>query len=433
MPGASGTLLALALGASVVEGAVGVDTEVAAGRAPVEINGPERNSVSFTGTPAVGLRVTDETHTFTTTYAPRFYYRLPNVLDVNRPLVLHQVDLSYENLIDISTQWITAAALDIGELDYTSASQIFDPQTSGLQQDVEQIARVSGDSTLRVTTSRRSTWQLSLQGEYTTPINTDDDQPAPTEPVNPDLPTVVPPAAATTTILKSASGTVRPHYRHVVSRRDFITSELRLSYQWFSNGGEFIVVSPQLGWERRLSYRSTLVTSAGPLYVVVLGAAPGADDDNFIGGSGLVELRSTLSRGDGHTLTGALSGNVDWFFDPLAGTSDPRATAQVSAVAQFGRKWTLSPVVSFSTLLREESGGAAAIARTDASVLRADLPVRYEISDNLRFNFGLRSSFRGGRLGTDEFSLTETYEAWAYVGLALAFGTSGERTTWIGF
>jgi hypothetical protein len=431
MPGASGTLLALALGAAVVEGAVGADTEVAAGRAPVEINGPERNSVSFTGTPAVGLRVTDETHTFTTTYAPRFYYRLPNVLDVNRPLVLHQVDLGYENLIDISTLWTTVAALDIGELDYTSASQIFDPQTSGLQQDVEQIARVSGDSTYRVTTSRRSTWQLSLQGEYTTPINTDDDEPAaPTEPVDPTLPPVAP---ATTTILKSASGTVRPHYRYVVSRRDFITSELRLSYQWFSNGGEFVVVSPQLGWERRLSYRSTLVTSAGPLYVVVLSAAPGADDDNFIGGSGLLELRSTLSRGDGHELTGNLSGTVDWFFDPLAGTSDPRATVQASAVARFGRKWTLSPVVSFSTLLREESGGAAAIARTDASVLRADLPVRYDINDNLRFNFGLRSSFRGGRLGTDDFSLTETYEAWAYVGLALAFGTSGERTSWIGF
>jgi hypothetical protein len=431
MPGASGTLLALALGAAVVEGAVGADTEVAAGRAPVEINGPERNSVSFTGTPAVGLRITDETHTFTTTYAPRFYYRLPNVLDVNRPLVLHQVDLGYENLIDISTLWTTVAALDIGELDYTSASQIFDPQTSGLQQDVEQIARVSGDSTYRVTTSRRSTWQLSLQGEYTTPINTDDDEPAaPTEPVDPTLPPVAP---ATTTILKSASGTVRPHYRYVVSRRDFITSELRLSYQWFSNGGEFVVVSPQLGWERRLSYRSTLVTSAGPLYVVVLSAAPGADDDNFIGGSGLLELRSTLSRGDGHELTGNLSGTVDWFFDPLAGTSDPRATVQASAVARFGRKWTLSPVVSFSTLLREESGGAAAIARTDASVLRADLPVRYDINDNQRFNFGLRSSFRGGRLGTNDFSLTETYEAWAYVGLALAFGTSGERTSWIGF
>jgi hypothetical protein len=429
MPGASGSLLALVLGAAVVEGAVGADTEVAAGRAPVELDGPERNSIAFTGTPAVGLRIHDETHTFTTTYAPRFYYRVPNVLDVSRPLVLHQVGLSYENLLDISSQWTTRASASVGELDYTTASEVFDPQSAGLQEDVAQVARFDGESTLRHSTSRRTTLQLTLQGEYTTPIN-EDDTPAP---LLPDVP-VDPAAPAVGGILKSAAGTIRPELRYVLTRRDFLTTSLRGSYQWFSNGSRFVVISPQLGWERRLSPRSTFISSAGPLYAIVLDAAPGASEDNFLGGSGVLELRSTLSRSDGHELTGHMSGTVDWFFDPLAGTSDPRATVEVGAGARFGRDWSFTPIVSFSTLLREDTGGvAAAISRTDASVLRAELPVRYEITRKVRFNFGARGSLRGTRLGGDDFSLTDTVEVWAYVGLAVAFATSGEPATWIGF
>jgi hypothetical protein len=431
MPGASGCLIALALGAAVVEGGVGADTEVAAGRAPVDLDGPEENSIALTGTPAVGLRIHDETHTFTTTYAPRFYYRIPNPLEVRRPLVLHQIGLGYENLIDISTQWITNAHVNVGELDYTTASLVFDPQAAALQQDVAQVARVDGESTLRHSTSRRATLQLTLQGEYTTPINTPDAvvAPAPTEP--PVDPTVVAPVAGE--ILKSASGTVRPELRYVLTRRDFLTTSLRVSYQWFSNGGRFVVISPQIGWERRLTPRTTFVSSAGPLYVFTLDAAPGNDDDNFIGGGGVLELRSILSRSDGAELTGHISGTVDWFFDPLAGTSDPRATLELGAAARFGRDWTFTPTASFSTLLREDSDGAAAVLeRTDATVLRAELPVRYAITRAVQFNFGGRGSLRGTRLGSDDFRLNEQLEAWVYVGLSVAFATSGEPAPWLG-
>src|SRR5687767_12521015 len=91
MPGPACSLLIAALSAAVVEAAVGANGEVAAGRAPVDVDGDEENSLTFTLVPGAGLRLRSSTASLLLSYTPRIFYRLPNALGVDRPLVLHQV------------------------------------------------------------------------------------------------------------------------------------------------------------------------------------------------------------------------------------------------------------------------------------------------------------------------------------------------------
>lgn len=423
MAAASGCLIALALGATAVEGAVGADAEVAAGRAPVGISGPERNSIQLIGTPAVGLRLYSPTQSLTASYSPRFYYRVPNDLDLERPLLLHQAGLAHQVELGSTSDWRSGVRFSAGELDYTTLSLVFDPQSANPPQDVAEVMRLDGDTTWRTSLSSRTGLALTLQGEYTRPL--DEEPPLGIDPVT-GMPLPPDPGSA---LLESAAGTIIPQLRYQLSRRDVLTTSLRVSYQWFSNDARYLLFSPQVGWERRLSARTNLITSAGPLYVVTLEAAPGVADDNTLGGAGVLELNTVFDRSRGTDVTGRIAATLEWFFDPLAGTSDPRAGLEAGIVARFGRDWTFTPNASLSTLLDDSTGGD--LVRTDASVLRAELPWRYRITDHLAFNFGLRGSLRGRGLN-DSFNLSEQHEIWAYMGLSVAIATSGEAAPWLG-
>jgi hypothetical protein len=422
MLGASGCLSALMLGAAV-EGGIGAQVEVAAGRSPVGVSGPEKNSIALTGIPAVGLRVYSPAQVFTATYGPRFFYRIPNPLDVDHPLLLHQVALGYDNELTSTLIWTTRGRFTAGEVDYTSTRLVFDPQAAALQQDVALIAHVDGESTLRSQITTRSAASLTVRGEYTTPL--EDSDTAPLDPMMMLPDPTMPAAPGDGEILSSWSGLMRPEFRHVLTHTDTLVSSLTLIYQWFSNGARYFVITPQVGWEKRFTPRTTLLTSVGPLYAITLDAPPGGSEDNFFGGAGNFELNSILSRGEGDELSGRVGATFEWFFDPLAGSSAPRATAEVGLTQRWGRDWTFGPNASLSTVLRE-TGGA-----TQDSVLRADAPVRYRMTRLADLEFGFRGSLRGASIASGNFSLNDEIEAWVYVGLRIAFTTGGEEAPWL--
>src|SRR5690242_3071202 len=120
MPAAACCLLAAMFASSaVVEAAAGAEGEVAAGRAPIELDGPEENSVTFTLVPGAALRVRSAASSVTLTYTPRIFYRVPNALEVDRPLVLHQVALDHSQSFSRRLSWATTGNFSIGEIDYT--------------------------------------------------------------------------------------------------------------------------------------------------------------------------------------------------------------------------------------------------------------------------------------------------------------------------
>src|SRR5689334_10199439 len=151
-------LSALISTSSVVEAAAGVDGEVAAGRAPIQLNEPEENSLTFTLVPGAGLRMRSRSNTLTLAYTPRIFYRVPNQLSVSRPLVLHQLQLADTLNAARNFSWISTAGLDVGELDYTASGLIFPTGSSAVRTSVVDIIRAEGQTGFRYDVTRRLRW-----------------------------------------------------------------------------------------------------------------------------------------------------------------------------------------------------------------------------------------------------------------------------------
>src|SRR5688572_21904029 len=167
MFGSASSLLAFAFSAAIVEAAAGVDGEVAAGRAPVDVLGPEQDSVTFTVVPGAGLRLRSGSTSLTLTYTPRVFYRLPNPLAFNRPLLLHQVGLGHEAKLNTLASWTNGVELSVGELDYTAASVVFDPAVSSVRASLADVFRAEAFSNMSLKLTRRLDFSTELSADYT--------------------------------------------------------------------------------------------------------------------------------------------------------------------------------------------------------------------------------------------------------------------------
>jgi hypothetical protein len=431
MPGVACSLLIAALSSAVVEAAAGVDAEVAAGRAPVEVAGPEENSVTFTLVPGAAVRLRDTDSVLTLSYAPRIFYRLPNSIGLDRPLVLHQVTLDHAAEVSRKLVLANTAQISAGQLDYTAAGLVFDPGVpTGVPTSVADVLRMEGQTSLKYQLSRRVNLVWQLTGEYTSSLDGSEAvalSGAQTL-VNNPLP-------------ESAQVSSEWSLGYALSRTDRVGTAAELTYQWFPDTGRYLLLSPDVFWETELNRRTTLGFSAGFAYVLTLETAdPNADQDAALGGTGGFQVSSVAYRARGLTVTTRFNASLDWFFDPLAGTSDPRAGVQASTDLQIGRDWLITPTASFFTVLRDDDdplvlpgGGTAGVTvlRSEATIFRAELPVRYALSKWASLSFGGRAALRGGSLSADDFSLTDQIELWAFVGLTVRLASGHDYGSWL--
>jgi len=446
MPGPACCLLAAVLSsAGVVEAAAGVDGEVAAGRAPVDPTNPTQdseNSITFTLVPGAALRLRSQTNNLTLTYTPRIFYRAPNVLEVDRPLVLHQVSL--EDAVELSRRlsWSSQASLSIGEIDYTASSLVFAPGTSAVRTSVADIVRVDGTSGVRYDLTRRLRWTVDASAEYTTPIGDSGVSGLPADSPLPD-------GVVFGALPESAQVSAETGLSYALSRSDRLGMAGELTYQWFPDTGRFLLLSPDVTWESQLSRRTSISLSAGIAYVIALETQGGIQQENAFGGTGGFQLASVFHKSRVATVTGAFNASLDWFFDPVAGTSQPRAGVDAGVDIQIGRKWQISPNASFYAVLRDRGqtlgeppittpDGTMAPVVTDvqgidydSTQLRAEIPFRYSLSRNVLLSFGARGSMRGNSLSDDDFELDRLVEFWAFGGLTVRFSSGRDYGSWL--
>lgn len=443
MPGPLSSLLVTAFAASVVEAAVGADGEVAAGRAPIALVGREENSLTFTVVPGAGLRLRGTSETVSLSYTPRIFYRLPNELGVDRPLLLHQVSLAHQSEVSRRVGWSNSAQLSVGEVDYTAAGVVFDPRVSSVvRSSVADMLRAEGQTGLKFDMTRRLRLSWDVTGEYTTPLDG-----TTTAPIDPGamVPTDEPPPALTVigdAVPESAQISTQAGLSYEVSRFDHLASGAEITYQWFPDTGRYLLLSPNVSWDTQLSQRTTLAVSAGFAYVITLEANEGVDDSNSIGGTGSFNVGSVVYKSREVSVSTSVNASLDWYFDPLAGTSQPRAGVDLSTNIEIGRDWLINPNAAFYTVLREgrarvvgtdaEGNPVALDVYPDATILRGEIPFRYNISRAVNLSFGARAALRGRALNDEGFSLTEQYELWAFLGLTVRLATSHDDASWLG-
>jgi len=149
-------------------------------------------------------------------------------------------------------------------------------------------------------------------------------------------------------------------------------------------------------------------------------------------------------------LNGSFNASLDWFFDPVAGTSQPRAGVDIGTDLLIGREWQISPSASFYAVLRDDNpttlgvppiqtpGGTDApipidtvVIDSDNTVLRAEIPFRYALTRSVSFTFGTRASLRGNSITQDGFKLDQRTEYWVFAGLTVRFAAGRDYGSWL--
>jgi hypothetical protein len=308
--------------------------------------------------------------------------------------------------------------------------------------------RARGQTGLKTQLTRRLQLTWDASGDYTKSL---DDRvrlaaaptPAPTTPNGaPNL------QQYGGSIPDSAQATTQAALTEALDRENRVGVGAEVTYQWFADSGKYLLFSPDLTWDRRLTQRSTLGLSAGLAYVITLDTVAGSDVDsgNNLGGTGSFHFNSEVYRSRRVVASLATSALLDWYFDPVAGTSQPRAGAVLGATVSVGREWHFTPNLSFYALLRGPATRIAldaegmpvtgavpeVIVNNNATSLRVELPARYDFSKYTSLNFGLRAALRGREIRAEAFDLTEQYEFWAFVGLTVHVPTGHDDGTWLG-
>ena len=445
MPGPACCLLAAFLSSAVVEAAAGADGEVAAGRAPIDLVGPEKNSVTFTLTPGAAVRVRSLTDTLTLAYTPRIFYRVPNSLEVSRPLVLHQVSLDHTVELSRRLTVASSAGLSVGEIDYTASSLVFAPGSSAVRSSVADIVRAEGQTGFKLEVTRRLRWTVDASAEYTTPIGDSG-----TITGLPDG-TPLPEGVSLGALPESAQFSARSSLSYAVTRTDRLAANGEITYQWFPDTGRFLLFSPDISWDKNISRRTTMTLRGGVAYVVTLETPEGAEDQaNAFGGTGGFQMTTMLYKTRKTSLNGSFNASLDWFFDPVAGTSQPRAGVDIGTDLLIGREWQISPSASFYAVLRDDNpttlgvppiqtpGGTdapipidAVVIDSDNTVLRAEIPFRYALTRSVSFTFGTRASLRGNSITQDGFKLDQRTEYWVFAGLTVRFAAGRDYGSWL--
>jgi hypothetical protein len=452
MLGPASCLLLAAFSSSAVEGAFGVSGEVAAGRAPLDYSGPEQNSLTLTLIPGVAAQLRTKDSTLTLSYTPRVFYRIPNTLNINHPLVLHQVGLDHVLALGKWLSWTTNLQLAVGQIDYTAAGVVFDPsQVAQVRTSVTDILRTTAQTGLKYQV--RPTFALHMEGgvEYTTTL--DEATVRPTMDPNPPADAM---AGTGTQVFGSVipdSFQVRgkPGFAVSVGRTTHVGGAAEVTYQWFKSIAKYLVLSPELDWDTTFGQRTTLALSGGLAYVWTLDAIDPKAKNNSLGGTGSIDLKSLVYRGQGLSTTLGLNAALDWFFDPVIATSQPRAGATATGLFQIGRKWQISPLASIYTLLKTTTIRLTDMgvplppddprqiqaeldrlrAASNATLIRFELPIDYQISEVASFGFGGRAALRARSVADSNFRLGEQVEIWGFVGLTLRAATSADKGNWL--
>ena len=250
----------------------GATAQIQAGRAPPNPGLDPTGAVLLVVAPVARLHwaARARNQTAVLSYSPRLLYRWPNILRLNRPLLLHQVGLQYGRGLTPTWSMFTGLAANIGELDYTTAQQVFGDQQGNLPDaSVTSYASIGGTIGFTGLLTPIHRLGFSAGADFRTPYG------ASTQTDDPDNQALLPQQV-------SGSGSVTHGY--LVRSTDTLTTTLTGQYVDFDNRGASYIVSGTYGWAHQIDSRLTSNVEAG-LFLSQQTREPEGFEGRVVGGT----------------------------------------------------------------------------------------------------------------------------------------------------
>jgi len=353
-------------------------------------------------------------------YSPRLLYRFPNILNLNRPLLLHQIGGRYARGLTPTWSMVTGLAANIGEIDYTTAQQVFGDQQGNLP-NASVVSYAAIGANIGFTGMLNPVHRLSLGvgADFRTPYGES------SETDDPNSQALLPQQT-------SGSGTVSHGY--LVRSTDTLTTTLSGQYVDFDNRGASYIVSGTYGWAHRIDSRLTSNIEAG-LFLSQQTRAPEGFEQRVVGGT---PVRPVFSAGLAGRLynrtrlriTGNFGVSSSAFLDSVAGEVVPRAGASTGVTFFVPPSWTAGVQANFftvATLEPRDFGEDANTAQQQETVISFRTPVSYQFRNNsYALEFGSIVSARGPHLRAGDFQFRQL-EVWGYVAVAFEFASGRLR------
>ena len=379
-----------------------VASESRAGEAPLVPGGLSQSFVAEILIPRLALELRNPGLVFAAWYSPRIFWEDPNPSSASEPLVLHTFALTLTARASRNVEVTAGAEGSIGEPDYTALPQVLGAVQGALPPVVE-LATVTGQA--RVEDQLSARWGASLSGQLSHWQWLE-----------------IPPSVTAATVTSQTLVTGEPAAAFRLTARDILGLGAAVGWVSYSTGNGALTVTPAATWRRHLYRGADLNLRLGLTYAHLLGSAPpgalpvlGGSETQAVSPIGSAEIVLHLARLDQIILLGRALAGVDFYFDPVLGTGQPRGYAAVELTAVSVPSWTVSLRGDFATVLEDVPTLPGQIP-PDETAFSVTLAVRRRVTENFYAELGGRWANRGPTLDTPDFRFDQL-QLWAYLSL----------------
>ncbi|MEM6989807.1 MAG: hypothetical protein AAF721_04905 [Myxococcota bacterium] len=414
--------------ATAVDFSGGAAVEVRGGRAPLSAGLDPVPSLMTIVAPIGRIHISSRGHDgrAVVSYSPRVLYRVPNLAGLNRPLLLHQTAIGYGRAISPRLRGGISATADVGEVDYTTAQNLFGNQQGELPS-AELTSYATTNLTLNLGAALSPTQVLDIvpSFDFRTPYGDSVDNSGD-------------PNALQTLLPRQIGAQLALAHTYRVTPVDSLLAGVSAQYVDFEDRGAFAVVTATYGWGRRITPRLGTVLRGG-FFASQETRAPEGVERTFQGSAIQpvlgAEIDGRLYNRSNLRITGTFGATSAGFLDSVSGDVIPRAGVTSSLAFFFPPRWTVGVNANFYTNATREPRASATPAMPGApidpstqqeTVLSWRTPVSVALAENIGFEFGTIWSARGPHLRAGSFRFRQL-ESWGYVAIQFDYASGHLR------
>lgn len=217
----------------------GARAELNAGRIPVTSLSDSEAGTEQTIVLRTGVRLISPTSSLSFVYSPQYYLRIPDALQVGRPLLLHDGVLAWSARTGprLGFNWDMRGSA--GELPNSGLLTIFDPGTGLSAYTVVPILRLNTSLSMNAVTGKRQTTSVAVNGSYNDSLGEE------------------------TVIQKSKNASLLVSHSLRLTRRTATGISAEAGYTAPESSSESVLLGGQLFVEQQLSDKSNLRAAGG--------------------------------------------------------------------------------------------------------------------------------------------------------------------------